>query len=132
MSIQITIPGNLGREAEVKQTRNGKTLTTFNMAYTPREKKDGEWQNGETMWFRVTYWGELPAVFLQTGSKVLVSGSFKQESYEKDGVTRLVNSVTADKIGSLIDPVRQSDSGGFTQSTPVSNGWLEISDDTPF
>jgi single-strand DNA-binding protein len=132
MGISITVSGNLGRDAEIKQTRNGKTYTSFNMAHTPREKKDGEWQNGETVWFRVTYWGELPAVFLSTGSKVLVSGDFKQETYDKDGVTRTVNAITADKIGSLIDPVRQGDSGGFVQSTPVTNGWLEVSDDTPF
>ena len=131
MAITITVTGNLSRDAEVKQTRNGKTLTTFSIGHTPREKRDGEWTNGETMWFKVTYWGELPGVFLSTGSKVMVTGSFKQESYDKDGTTRWSNIITAESVGSLLLPVRNDASVYTPTSSVVPDTWLET-DDTPF
>jgi single-strand DNA-binding protein len=132
MSIQINVTGNLGREAEVKETRNGKTYTVFSIGHTPREKRDGEWTDGETIWFRVTYWGELPAVMLGTGTSVTVTGELKQESYDKDGVTRTSLAITAQTVGLIIKPVRAPSAANSFSPAPADHGYLPAGDDTPF
>jgi len=127
--IPITVVGNLGKDAEVKQTRAGKTFTTFTLAYTPREKRDGEWVDGETMWFKVTVWSLLPEVLLNKGVRVMVTGTFKQETYEKDGQSRTVNAITATAVGSVVPAVRED--AGQPVLPVVSDDWT-ASDDTPF
>ena len=129
MSINITITGNLGREAEVKETKNGKTYTVFSVGHTPREKRGDEWVDGETMWFRVTFWGELAPVLFPTGAQVMVQGKFKQESYEKDGVTKQTLSVTADTVALVQRPLKPI---GAPTAQPTDRGYFPANDDTPF
>ena len=99
----ISIVGNVGGDAELKITPNGYKVTSFNVAVTPRNQKNGEWADGETMWFRCFVWGEnaaSAAVAIHKGDKVFVDGRFKVESYvTKDGETRQSNEVTVDKYG---------------------------------
>lgn len=130
--MQITVVGNIGRDAEQKVTRNGKIFTTFSVAHTPRVKKDGEWVDGETVWFKVTSWNNLPEIMLTQGSRVIVTGDFKQESYEKDGQTRSVNSLTAEAVGILVSPVREVEPAREWPTQTADDGWAVVSDDTPF
>lgn len=99
MSIQINFEGNLGKQAEIKTTKTGKTFTNLTVASTPRKKINGEWSDGETIWFNVTYWGELPEVVYAVGARVLVSGSLETKTYEKDGVEKKILAVNAESIG---------------------------------
>jgi single-strand DNA-binding protein len=87
MNIPITIIGNLGRDVEVRQTKQGKYVSNLTVAVTPREKKNGEWIDAETIWFRVAVWDRLPEVLYVKGTRVIVSGELFQETYEKDGST---------------------------------------------
>ena len=54
----ISIVGNVGSDAEMKLTPNGHKVTSFSVAVTPRNQKNGDWADGETMWFRCFVWGE--------------------------------------------------------------------------
>jgi single-strand DNA-binding protein len=132
MSIQIHFEGNLGKQSEVKTTKNGKTFTNLVVASTPRKKINGEWADGETVWFNVTFWGELPEVVYATGAKVLVSGSLETKSYEKDGQERKMLVVTADSIGIVH---RQKSAPTQQQAwppTPTSTKPLFEESDVPF
>lgn len=103
----ISIVGNIGNDPEMKLTPNGYNVTSFNIAVTPRAQKNGEWNDGETMWFRCFVWGEnapAAAVSIHKGQKVFVDGRFKIVSYTtKDGEVRNANEVTVDKYG-LVPP----------------------------
>lgn len=112
MSIQIQFTGNLGKNAEIKTTANGKTYTNLAVAVTPRKKVNGEWADGETVWFNVTYWGSVPEVVYQTGARVIVVGTLETKTYEKDGVEKRILLVTAESVGISLKPV--------VDTTPVS------------
>jgi single-strand DNA-binding protein len=99
MSIQIQLTGHLGRAAEVKTTANGKTFTNLVVASTPRKKINGEWADGETVWFNVTYWGSLPEVVYDKGVRVVVIGTLETKTYEKDGQERKSLIITAETVG---------------------------------
>lgn len=102
MSInQITIQGNLGNDPEIKFT-NDESVTTFSLAHTPRTKKQGVWQDGETMWFRVTLWNakaEAAVDSLKKGDRVLIIGKFNYAQYtDKEGNAKSSLEITAQEF----------------------------------
>ena len=52
---QIIIEGNLGSDPEIKMLKD-EVLASFSLAHTPRKKVNGQYEDGETIWFRVTFW----------------------------------------------------------------------------
>jgi len=67
----LTIAGNIGKDAEVRQTQNGKTVCGFTVAVSGRGK------DAESTWFDCSLWGERAdklAPYLRKGDKVTVSG----------------------------------------------------------
>lgn len=71
----VILVGQVGQDAEVKQTSGGKDFTRFSVATTKQWKdKDGEKQE-KTTWHNVTRWGsatELP----KKGDTVFVMGEY--------------------------------------------------------
>lgn len=81
----ITITGNIGNNAELLTTSNGGNVATFSLANTPRIKKDGEWTDGETVWYRCAVWGkdaEAAASNIVRGARVVVTGRLNIVTYE--------------------------------------------------
>lgn len=87
MSINIfTASGNIGQDYELKYTPNGKAIGEFSLPV-----KSGWGDNEKTSWVRCKIFGERAekvAPYLTKGSKVTVSGAFKLDEWEKDGVKR--------------------------------------------
>jgi len=83
MNVAI-VRGNLGGDPEMKETRNGKTMCTFNMAFN----FNGE----ETGWLRVVCFGKLAEIVadnLSKGDTVTVNGELQVSTYDdKDGNRR--------------------------------------------
>lgn len=83
---QLTIGGNLGRDAEVKTTPSGETVTSFSVAVAAFKK------DVESTWFACSWWGEQGkklAPYLTKGKPVIVSGEVSLRMYPgKDGVQR--------------------------------------------
>jgi len=80
---QIIIEGHLGADPELKVFKE-ETLASFSLAHTPRSKVNGQYEDGETIWFRVTFWNsKSDAVLdnLRKGDKVLVAGKLSQSTY---------------------------------------------------
>lgn len=130
ISIQIT--GNLGRDAEVKQTPTGKDVTTLSVGSTPRIKRNGEWQDGETIWFTVTVWSALPQIVYSKGATVLVYGDLIQRSYEKDGVTKSRLEITSATVGILHKSTNGVPQVKMLEQTPAEAVWAAPLDDMPF
>lgn len=126
----ISIVGNVGGDAEMKLTPNGYNVTSFSVAVTPRNQKNGEWTDGNTMWFRCFVWGEnapAAAVAITKGMKVTVDGRFKIESYTtKEGELRNSYEITVDKYGVVPPKVAEP------VIAPISKTTEEPVDDFPW
>jgi len=101
--MNVTVVGNIGSDPELKFTKTNTAFVSFSLAYTPRQKQGDDWVDGETMWFRVTQWGEKSEALMDTlskGNKVMISGSLKQSTYKaKDGSEKVGLEITAQEVG---------------------------------
>jgi len=101
---RISVIGNIGKEPEMKYTAGGRAITEFSVAvsHSVKNQSTGEWEDGDTNWFRVSVWGdraERVAEQRQKGDRVLVEGRFKAREFErKDGTTGYSLEITADDV----------------------------------
>ena len=73
----VTIAGNIGKDAEVRQTASG-SVTGFSVAVSNGRDK-------ESTWYRCSLWGsrgEKLASYLTKGGKVTVAGTLTAGLYE--------------------------------------------------
>ena len=104
------IIGRLGRDSEVRFTPQGKPVLSFNLA------ADSGWgDNKQTVWFRVSMWGERAqklSDMLRKGQQVYVEGNLRTREWDgNDGVRHTDLEVTASEIV-LLGGKRESDQGG--------------------
>ena len=81
---RVSLTGFLGKDAEVKTTRNNTSFTVLSLA-TKRSWKDresGEWQS-ETTWHRIIAWGKLGeyAAPLTKGAHLQIEGEIRTREY---------------------------------------------------
>jgi single-strand DNA-binding protein len=91
----IIIAGNLGADPEVRFTSSGQKVTTFRVATKARK--------GETIWWRVTVWGEQfdkMISYLKKGSSVVVMGELsKPEIFtDREGKPQVSMNITASSL----------------------------------
>jgi len=97
----VTLIGNLGEDAEYKQTATGRSLCKLRVATTQKWLKDGDEQES-TDWHNVTCWGKVAerTSDLRKGARVMVIGQLKTRSYEtSDGEKKWVTEVNASDVG---------------------------------
>ncbi|NVZ00195.1 single-stranded DNA-binding protein [Pediococcus pentosaceus] len=85
---QITISGNIGKDAELRSTNNGMQVSNFNVAVR-QNRPDNNGEYG-TDWFRCSVWGTRASTvekFYKKGSHVVVTGSLSINEY--NGKTQL-------------------------------------------
>ena|SRR3990167_532238 len=109
---QMFIAGNLGADPEVRFTTSGQKVTTLRVAAKIRKE--------ETIWWRVTIWGEqfdkiMP--YFKKGSSIMVFGELnKPEIYtDKEGKPQVSMNITASNV--LFSPFGRSDGAGSSSST---------------
>src|SRR5579871_1371650 len=92
---QTTIAGHLGGDPEVRFTSSGKKVTTLRVA--ARARRSGK---DETIWWRVTVWGEqfdkiIP--YFKKGSAIIVFGELdKPEIFtDREGRPQVSMNITA-------------------------------------
>ena len=125
---QIDFTGNLGRDAELRYTKAGDPVLSFNVADSKSKKLDnGKWETTAEQWLRVTVWGsyaEYLAEHLTKGVRVRVFGEFMSRTYEdKDGTERLSLDVTAQGVH-VVNKPRRDDSPAPQQG----GGWGQQED----
>lgn len=128
----VSINGNLGRDVETKTSKSGNTYSVLAVGSTPSKKnQSGEWENGETMWFNITVFGELNPFEFVKGTPVKIDGTLTVRNYvKKDGTPGYSLDVLADaenvKTVSKSAPKAQ-----IPQSAPFASA-TAILDDMPF
>jgi single-strand DNA-binding protein len=109
---KVILVGNLGADAELKQTAGGQGYCHLSVA-TNRVWKDKEGQRQtETEWHRVTLWGELAeqcARHLTKGRSVYIEGRLETSVWENDQkIRRRSTSVIAARVEFLDTPAREA------------------------
>jgi len=105
---RVILAGNLASDPQLKETSNGKTLTTFPVAVNKQwRSQDGE-KHKETAYFRIVVWNataETCARYLKKGGAVLVEGRLQTRSYKNsDGQTQYITQVVGDQVTFLNKP----------------------------
>jgi len=116
---KLTIIGNLTRDPELRTTSAGDSVCDFTVAVNRRVRRDGQSNQPDADFFRVTAWrqlGETCARYLAKGRKVAVTGPVSVRTYQaNDGTTRASLEVRADDV-EFLSPRGESDgaSAGYT------------------
>ena len=93
---KIILTGIVGKEPQCTITKE-KSLSIAKFSLAVKRERDKE----KTDWFNITSFigvENFIKPFVHKGSKLLVSGSFQFDEYEKDGETKTSTCVIADKI----------------------------------
>ncbi len=124
----ITIHGNLGADVEAKFSKAGKPYSSLVVASTPSKKSaQGEWENGETMWFNVTAFDELNPFEFKKGTPVEISGVFTFRTFTKrDGSQGYALDVVANDVKTV---VREGNRATLPNSAPAT---IPPLDEMPF
>ena len=97
--------GNLGRDAEIRNTNGGTQVASLRLATTDRQKSaSGEWQD-HTEWHSVVCFGKLAELmdrFGKKGKQLYVEGRIQTREYtDKDGQKRWSTEIIAGEIRPL-------------------------------
>jgi len=111
---KVILVGNLGKDLEVMSYENGVKRGTFSLATTESYKdKEGNWVE-QTEWHNIVVWRWLAEKDLIKGDKIYLEGRLRSRKYDdKDGVTKYITEIQADKI------LKLGSSGGY--DGPPSN-----------
>lgn len=136
----ITFAGNLTSDPELRFIPSGAAVASFTVAENKRVfKKDiNEWVDGEPVFWRCSVWkdaAEHVAESLSRGTRVIVTGTIKQEKWEKDGVERTGLKVEVDEIGPSLKYVQVKVAAKEPKqqaSRTVGSPWGQSDDQAPF
>lgn len=99
----ISFGGHLGGDPELRFTPNGVAVCDLRVATTPRRPVGDEWEDKETLWFKVSCWKQLAenvAGSFKKGDRVVINGRLLQQSYTRnDGTTGTSLLVEATGVG---------------------------------
>lgn len=122
---RVSLIGILGKDAEVKTTRNNTRFTVLSLA-TKRSwkgRETGEWQSKST-WHRIICWGRLAdyAAGLTKGAHLQVEGEITTREYvQKTGgkksteVNKSITEIRASQIAKLTGPKKDDESASESQ-----------------
>jgi single-strand DNA-binding protein len=99
---KVILVGNLGKDAELRSTPSGASVSTFSMATTEVwNDKQGQKQE-KTEWHRIVVWGkqaESLQEYLVKGKQIYVEGRLQTRQWDdKDGNKRYTTEIKADRI----------------------------------
>jgi single-strand DNA-binding protein len=133
---QITVVGRLTADPDYKITQGGNPVVNFTVASSTRifDKSTNDWRDGDALFMRCSLWrqpAENVTNSLHKGDLVIVTGSLKQRSYEKDGVKHTVIELAVDQIGpslkyatAVITRVARNGAGSAPAvSAPAEDPW---------
>ena len=101
---RVTLIGNVGTEAELKQTNTGKSYARFSLATSENYKDaNGVWQK-VTEWHTCTAWNDLAArasEIAHKGDLIFLEGKVTSREYEKDGQKHRVTEIQVSTLRAL-------------------------------
>ena len=103
---RVIVVGNLGRDPEVKYLTSGSAVCEFSIACSEKWKDKSGTPQERTEWVTIVAWGKLAETcgqYLKKGRPVLIEGSLRTESWEKDGTKHSRTKVQASSLKFLGD-----------------------------
>ena len=121
---KVTLIGNLGKDAEIRNTTGGTPIANLRLATTDRRKaQDGSWQD-HTEWHSVVAFGKTAEVMERWGKKgkmLYVEGRIQTREYtDKDGNKRWSTEVVANEIR-MLGGKGEGESQGQSSGAPERN-----------
>lgn len=131
----ITVAGQLGRDAEVRYLPNGDPVANFTIADSQGKDKDAIWWNCQLFGKRA----ESLAQYLTKGQAVTITGSVSQRKYtDTNGVEKISTDVRVNDValqGGKREATQQPQQPQQRQQAakPSNSGGFEnMDDDIPF
>ena len=128
---QVILMGRLTRDPETRVTPTGKNIASFSIAV------DRFGADDQADFFNITAWeklADLVSQYLHKGSRVLVQGRLRQESWDdkESGQKRSRVEVTASDVTFLDAPggANRSDNTTSSSKSDKGNNDTEVVDDT--
>jgi len=125
----LTVAGQLGRDAEVRFLPNGDPVANFSIADSQGKDKDTIWWNCQLFGKRA----ESLAQYLVKGQSVTINGSVSQRKYtDKSGVERISTDVRVNDVA--LQGGRKENTAPQQAPKPKnqSKGFEDMDDDIPF
>tara|TARA_B100000809_G_scaffold249194_1_gene280202 strand:+ start:297 stop:743 length:447 start_codon:yes stop_codon:yes gene_type:complete len=112
---KVILVGNLTRDIELRHTNTSLAVTDLGLAVNDRRKNpQGEWVE-EVTFVDITLWGrqaEVAHEYLSKGSRVLIEGRLKLDTWESDGQQRSKLKVVGNNMVMLGGRGEGGDQGG--------------------
>jgi single-strand DNA-binding protein len=130
----LTVAGQLGRDAEVRFLPNGDPVANFSIADSQGKDKDAIWWNCQLFGKRA----ESLAQYLTKGQAVTITGSVSQRKYtDKNGVEKISTDVRVNDValqGGKREATQSQQPQQRQQAPSTSNsaGFADMDDDVPF
>jgi single-strand DNA-binding protein len=130
----ITIAGQLGRDAEIRSAANGDAIANFSIADNQAGK------DKPAIWWRCSLYGkraEALGQYLKKGTALTVSGQVTERQYEKDGQQKTAQEVRVSDIALQSRREQPADSAPPQQARNAppaksATGFDNMDDDIPF
>lgn len=122
---KVILCGNITNDLELRQTTSGKNVLGFTVALN-----EGYGEKKTTEFVDCTAWentAEIVAKYCHKGSKLLIEGKLRSDSYEKNGEKRKKIYVLADRV-ELLDP-KESDPVDRKTLTTKPQWQMNLADD---
>jgi single-strand DNA-binding protein len=130
----VALTCRLTRDPELRHTPSGVAVASLRVAFSDREKVNGEWTD-RSNYIDVTVWGnqgEACAQYLAKGRRIAVDGRLRWREWEaQDGNKRQVVEVVADQVVYL-DPRGEGEGGAQQETTSDFVPVTATDDDIPF
>jgi single-strand DNA-binding protein len=99
---KVTLVGNMGDAATVKNIGADKKVANFSLATNEVTKNEKGERSTETQWHRLKAWGKVAEIiekYTKKGSELMVEGKLIYSSYQdKDNVTRYVTEIEVREV----------------------------------
>jgi single-strand DNA-binding protein len=124
----LTIAGQLGRDAEVRFLPNGDPVANFSIADSQGKDKDAIWWNCQLFGKRA----ESLAQYLTKGQAVTITGSVSQRKYtDKNGVEKISTDVRVNDVA-LQGGRKEGVAPQAAKPKNQGSGFENMDDDIPF
>jgi single-strand DNA-binding protein len=124
---KVILVGNLTRDLELRYLQSGTAVGNTGLAVNRRFKSANGEQKDETLFIDITFFGrtaEIANQYLRKGSKVLVEGRLKLDSWEDpNGGRRSKHSVVVENM-QMMDS-RNTQEGGYNPTQPAQNSYQQ-------
>jgi len=110
---KVIIVGRLGREPELKETKNGHPFAVLSVATHARPYKNGEGEEVQnTQWHKVVTWGKQAqncSHYLFKGAAIYLEGQIRSRHYsDRNGNDQISYEIHADQV-SFLTPMPDSE-----------------------